>query len=105
MGDNIDEYELQLSINIYENSDIIISIILGIIDLACIMLFSLHLKTKNKSVNNLKQKLLKLFILDFISRLLYTKKYSSWTIYKELIFSFINCVQFYLIISFLSSTL
>lgn len=105
MGDNKEEYELQLSINNYENSEIITSIILGIIDLVCIILFSLYLKTKKKAVKKLKKKLLQVFLFDFISRLLYTNKYSSWIICKELIFSFVDCIQFYLIISFLSSIL
>ena len=103
--DHIDENELQLSINSYEKSDIIISIILGFIDLFIIILFSIYLKSENKKVIHLKQKLLKVFLIDFISRLLYTKKYSSWTIYKELLFSFMNSIQFYLIISFLSSAI
>ena len=105
MGDIEEEYELKLSIDSYEKSDVIISIILGIIDLVFIILFSIYLKSQNKKVNHLKQKLLKVFLIDFISRLLYTKKYSSWSIYKELFFSFMNCIQFYLIISFFSSTL
>ena len=105
MGDNEEEYELQLSINSYEKSDIIISIILGIIDIFFIIFFSIYLKTENRKVNHLKQKLLKVFLIDFISRLLYTKKYSSWTIYKEISFSFMNLSQFYLIISFISSAL
>ena len=104
MGDE-EEYELQLSINSYEKSDVIISIILGIIDITFIIFFSLYLKSENKKVNHLKQKLLKVFLIDFVTRLLYTKKYSSWTIYKELFFSLMNCIQFYLIISFLSSAL
>ena len=103
--DHIDENELQLSINSYEKSDIIISIILGFIDLFIIILFSIYLKSENRKIIHLKQKLLKVFLIDFISRLLYTKKYSSWTIYKELLFSFMNSIQFYLIISFLSSAI
>lgn len=58
MGDNKEEYELQLSINNYENSEIITSIILGIIDLVCIILFSLYLKTKKKAVKKLKKKII-----------------------------------------------
>jgi len=104
MGDE-EEYELQLSINSYEKSDVIISVILGFIDIVFIIVFSIYLKSQNKKVNHLKQKLLKVFLIDFITRLLYTKKYSSWTIYKELFFSFMNCIQFYLIISFLSYAL
>ena len=103
--DHIEEYQLQLSIKSYEKSDIIISIILGFLDLFFIILFSIYLKSENKKVIHLKQKLLKVFLIDFISRLLYTKKYSSWTIYKELLFSFMNSIQFYLIISFLSSAI
>ena len=79
MGYN-EEYKLQLSINNYEKSDIIISLILGTLDLAFIILFSIYLEAKNEAVNHLKKKLLKIFIIDFISRLLYTKtkKYASW---------------------------
>lgn len=105
MGDYGEDYSLQLSIDSYEKSDVIISVILGIIDLFFIVLFSIYLKSENKKVIHLKQKLLKIFLVDFITRLLYTKKYSSWSIYKELLYTFMNCVQFYYIISFLSSSI
>ena len=86
MGYN-EEYELQ-SINNYEKSDIIISLILGTLDLTFIILFSIYVQAKNEAVNHLKKKLLKIFIIDLISRLLYTKtkKYASWTIYKNYYF-------------------
>ena len=75
--------------------------------MAFIILYSLYLEAKNEAVNHLKKKLLKVFIIDFISRLLYTKtkEYAPLIIYKELLFSFMNCIQFYLFISFISSAL
>ena len=77
MANNEEEYKLKLSIYSYEKSDVIISIFFGILDLVFIILFSIYLKPQNKKVNHLKQKLLQLFLIDFISRLLYTKKYTS----------------------------
>ena len=57
MGYNKEDYELKISINNYEKSDIIISLILGTLDLAFIILYSLYLEAKNEAVNHLKKKL------------------------------------------------
>lgn len=54
MGYNKEDYELKISINNYEKSDIIISLILGTLDLAFIILYSLYLEAKNEAVNHLK---------------------------------------------------
>ena len=93
------------SIYSYESSDIIITIFFAILDLISIVTFSLNLKTDNKNINNLKQILIKLFSIDIIIRILYTRKYSTWSIYKEISLNIMTSIQFYLIISFLSLTL
>lgn len=106
MDDHFNEKDIDLdSIYSYENSVIIISIIFAILDLLSIIIFSLILKPENRDINILKQILIKLFILDIIVRIIYTKKYSSWTIFKEIFLNIMTCIQFYLFISFLSLTL
>ena len=106
MDDYMNEkYVDKESIYSYENSDIIITIFFAILDLFSIVLFSLSLKPDNQNINNLKQILIKLFSIDIIIRILYTRKYSTWSIYKEISLNIMTSIQFYLIISFLSSSL
>jgi hypothetical protein len=93
------------SIYSYENSDIIISVFFAILDLISIVIFSINLIPENKDINTLKQKLIKLFSIDIIIRILYTRRYSTWTIYKELSLNIMTTIQFYLIISFFSLSL
>jgi len=93
------------SIYSYENSDIIISVFFAILDLISIVLFSINLIPENKDINTLKQKLIKLFSIDIIIRILYTRRYSTWSIYKELSLNIMTSIQFYLIISFFSLSL
>ena len=93
------------SIYSYENSDIIISVFFAILDLISIVIFSINLRPENRDINTLKQKLIKLFSIDIIIRILYTRRYSTWTIYKELSLNIMTSIQFYLIISFFSLTL
>ena len=92
---------IKISIDRYEKSDVILSLFFAFIDIFSIFFFILKIKSLNKKVVNLKKKLLKLFIIDFIARLFYTRKYSSWTFLKELFMTFMNTVQFYLIVSFI----
>ena len=100
-----DNYVDKESIYSYENSDIIITIFFAVLDFISIIIFSLNLKSDNKNINNLKQILIKLFSIDIIIRILYTRKYSTWSIYKEISLNIMTSIQFYLIISFLSLTL
>ena len=93
------------SIYSYENSDIIISVFFAILDLISIVIFSINLRPENRDINTLKQKLIKLFSIDIIIRILYTRRYSTWTIYKELSLNIMTSIQFYLIISFFSLSL
>ena len=93
------------SIYSYENSDIIISVFFAILDLISIVIFSINLIPENKDINTLKQKLIKLFSIDIIIRILYTRRYSTWSIYKELSLNIMTSIQFYLIISFFSLSL
>ena len=98
MNENV---PIKISIDCYEKSDVILSVFFAFIDIFSIFFFILKIKSVNEKVVNLKTKLLKLFIIDFIARLLYTRKYSSWTFLKELFMTFMNTVQFYLIVSFI----
>ena len=92
---------IKISIDCYEKSDVILSIFFAFIDLVSILFFVLKIISENEKVIKLKAKLFKLFIIDFILRLLYTRKYTSWTLTKEIFMTFMNTVQFYLVLSFI----
>ena len=92
---------IKKSIDCYEKSDVILSIFFAFIDLVSILFFVLKIISQNEKVIKLKAKLFKLFIIDFILRLLYTRKYTSWTLTKEIFMTFMNTVQFYLVLSFI----
>ena len=51
----------------------------------------------------LKSQLVKIFIIDIIMRAFYTKKYSTWNVYKEILLDIMNGCQFYIVISFLDT--
>ena len=91
----------QESIKSYETADIIITIIFASFDIILILLSLWILKSKNKKISFLKQKVIRVFLIDIIIRILYTRQYFKWNIYKELLFALMNTSQFYLIISFL----
>ena len=92
---------IKISIDCYEKSDVILSIFFAFIDLVSILFFVLKIISQNEKVIKLKAKLFKLFIIDFILRLLYTRKYTSWTLSKEIFMTFMSTVQFYLVLSFI----
>ena len=92
---------IKISINCYEKSDVILSIFFAFIDLVSILFFVLKIISENEKVMRLKAKLFKLFVIDFILRLLYTRKYTSWTLTKEIFMTFMSSVQFYLVLSFI----
>ena len=92
---------IKKSIDCYEKSDVILSIFFAFIDLVSILFFVLKIISENEKVIKLKSKLFKLFIIDFILRLLYTRKYTSWTLSKEIFMTFMSTVQFYLVLSFI----
>jgi len=92
---------IKISIECYEKSDVILSIFFAFIDLVSILFFVLKIISENEKVMKLKAKLFKLFVIDFILRLLYTRKYTSWTLTKEIFMTFMNTVQFYLVLSFI----
>ena len=95
-----DDEQIKLSIDCYEKSDVILSVFFAFIDLLSIVFFVLYMNSTDKKVINLKIKLLKLFSLDFIVRLFYTRKYYSWTFFKEFLLNFMNTIQFFLIVTF-----
>jgi hypothetical protein len=101
MADYLKEDEpMKQSIDSYEKSELILSVFFGILDLCCIC-FICYLNSINKKVIKLKINLFKLLGIDFTMRLFYTRKYSSWTIYKEIFYTLMSTVQFYLIITFI----
>ena len=93
------------SISSYENSDIILTILFAILDLIAIIITLLNLKSKSQNIAKLKSKLMKLFVIDIIIRILYTRRYNQWNVYKEVLMTLLNTCQFYLIISFLDEIL
>lgn len=101
----IEEDPLKLSMDSYEQSDVILTAFFAILDSCFIFYLVCYLKSANKKIIRLKNILFKLFFIDIIIRLLYTKKYSSWTFYKELFFTFMSTFQFYLIMSFINLAL
>ena len=106
MDDYLNEkYVDKESISSYENSDIIITLIFAMLDLIIIIISLLNLKSHNYNILKLKHKIIKLFIIDIIIRILYTRKYNKWTIYKEILLTVLNTSQFYLIISFFDEIL
>ena len=91
MDDYLNEkYVDKESISSYENSDIIITLIFAMLDLIIIIISLLNLKSHNYNILKLKHKIIKLFIIDIIIRILYTRKYNKWTIYKEILLTVLN---------------
>ena len=80
-----EDESMNQSIDSYEKSELILSLFFGILDLSCIY-FICYLNSINKKVIKLKINLFKLLGIDFAMRLFYTRKYSSWTIYKEILY-------------------
>ena len=95
-----EKYLDKSSLTSYERSDIIITIFLAILDFIFIVISLLNIKSKIKSISQLKQNIIKVFIIDIIIRILYSKKYNAWNIYKEFLLSIFNTSLFYLVISF-----
>lgn len=85
----------------YQHANIIISLFFAIFDFVIIVVSSLNLKSKNDHISILKHKLIKLFIIDIINRILYTRKKNYKGIFGELISSVMSTSQFYFVISFI----
>ncbi len=101
----LEEYLTQKFSQNYENAETILTLLFAFFD-SIIILFSLfNLKSKNKKIYLLKYKLFILFIIDIILRILYAMKfYKVVSLYKECLFSGLNSIQFYLILSFLEQS-
>lgn len=95
-----EKYLDKSSLTSYERSDIIINIFLAILYFIFIVISLLNIKSKIKNISQLKQNIIKVFIIDIIIRILYSKKYNAWNIYKEFLLSIFNTSLFYLVISF-----
>ena len=100
-----EEYVDRISIESYEKSEVILSLFFASIDLIIIIISSLNLKSKSRIISILKNKVIRLFMLDIIVRILYIRKYNKLSFYKELLLTVFNTSQFYLIISFLDEFL
>lgn len=89
----------------YESADVILTLLFAFVDFI-ILLFSLfNLKSINKKIYLLKNKLFAIIIIDIIIRLLYAKKYYKInSLFKEFLFSFLTSFQFCLILSFLEQS-
>lgn len=89
------------SINSFKNSGFILTFLFSFLDFSLIIISLLNFNSKNKLIIALKSKLIKIFTLDIIIRLLYIIKYFDASIYKEIILSVMTTCQFYLIILFI----
>lgn len=89
----------------YQHANIIISLFFAIFDFVIIVISSLNLKSKNEHISILKHKLIKLFIIDIINRILYTRKKNYKGLLGELISSVMSTSQFYFVISFIDEVL
>jgi hypothetical protein len=97
LRENIDEQSMKS----FENSDVILAIILSGLDIILIVVSILSKRLKNKQIRTLKSRLYKIFILDIIIRALYVKKYYLINLPKEILFSVLATSQFYYILSFI----
>ena len=98
----MDEYLSREFIENYENADIILTLLFAFIDFIILLFSLINLKSKNKKIYLLKYKLISLFIIDIMIRLLYAKKYYKIkSLFKECLFSFLTASQFYFILFFL----
>lgn len=89
------------SIRSFENSDVILAVILCILDIFLILVLILNIKNNNKQIITLKSRLIKIFMLDIIIRALYVRKYYSISFPKEILLSILITSQFYYILSFI----
>ena len=86
----------------YESADVILTLLFAVIDFIIILFSLFNLSSKNKKIYLLKNKLISLFIIDIILKILYTNKYYELSsLYKEIIFQALISFQFFLILSFL----
>lgn len=86
----------------YESANVILTLLFAVIDFIIIIFSLFNLGSKNKKIYLLKYKLVALFIIDIILKILYTNKYFKInSLYKEVFFQALISIQFHLILSFL----
>ena len=93
-----EKYLDKASLTSYERSDIFINIFFAILDSIFIVFSLLNIKSTVKKISQLKKNIIKVFIIDIIIRILYSKKYNAWNMYKEFLLSILNTSLFYLVI-------
>lgn len=102
----MDVYVSEKDIDSFENADNILTFFLTFLDIIILLIYLLHLKSENHAIQLLKLKLISIFAIDIIIRLLYIKTYyHANNIFKEIFFSGMPTSQFYLILSFLDQIL
>ena len=86
----------------YESANVILTLLFAVIDFIIIIFSLFNLGSKNKKIFLLKYKLISLFIIDIILKILYTNKdFKINSLYKEIFFQALISIQFHLILSFL----
>ena len=98
----MDDYLYGEFIENYESADIILTLIFALIDFIILLVSLFNLQSQNRKIFLLKNKLLSLFIIDIVLRVLYAKNNNKIkSLFKECFFSALSVIQFLLILSFL----
>ena len=98
----MDDYLYGEFIENYESADIILTLLFALIDFIILLVSLFNLKSKNKNIFLLKNKLFALFIIDIVLRVLYANNNNKIKcLFKECLFSALTVIQFLLILSFL----
>ena len=84
-----------------EISEKIHILLFAVIDAIIIVILSMNLRPKDQKLILLKHKILTIFIIDVIIRIINLRKYGNFVVYKEILTTVLQASQFYLIISFL----
>lgn len=94
------------SIQNFEKGDIIRAILLILVDIIILIIFSFHLKCKDKKIGLLKFQLLILCITDIYIRIIFIKNYyEEDSLYKEILFTFFYSFDLYLMIIMIEQSL
>ena len=97
----MDEYFEQDLIETYESAETILTLLFAFIDVVIIICSLFNLNSKNKKIYLLKFKLIGLFLVDILLRIMYARKYHKLkSLYNEIVFTFLKTYQFFLILSF-----
>ena len=96
-----ERYVDRQSIVSYQRSEVALALFFIVIDLITIIILAHNLKSRSSIITSLKSKIIKLFEIDIIIRILSFKQNNKLIIYMEVIFNISNTCLFYLILAFL----